>query len=101
MSQFNNLANKILNEQETSPSSMGSSLFVLFNDGGYDGKTVLGIYDSADKAESAKQSYLEDEDNAGEDLEVVKVSLNPSKADWYYLNPDLQDYYKKANTETK
>lgn len=70
-------------------------LHLLLHSEQYDGETLLGIYDSFDKADQARNAYLaEDDFHDPELIHIVEVSMN-DKADWNYTDPDLQAYYKE------
>lgn len=72
-------------------------LHLLLHHEQYDGETLLGIYDSLNKAEKAREAYLaEDDFHDPETIRIEEVSIN-EKADWNFTDPSIQEYYKNLN----
>ena len=73
------------------------NVYILQHTTSYDGDTILGIYGDKVLAQEALRDYVSQEDNEDTEpfLKIVEVSMN-DKPNWYFTNPELQEYYQKA-----
>jgi hypothetical protein len=69
-------------------------LHLLLYSAPYEGENLLGIYDSAGKAEQALKDFIEEDGSfIEENYRIVEVSLNDTP-DWNFTDPSLRSYYQ-------